>query len=135
VDRVCGRGGGHAVIVAALSAIAYAHHAIRPTPVSMRPAQNEGMKTWLRDIERATNEREVVANARDYVSLWSPRELPDGCQEIQIQAEEDISHWRERIASGCATMAGRQGAERLRDLVAFLSRASERLGELQQRQD
>ena len=91
------------------------------------------MKTWLRDIERAANEGEVVASTRDYVSLWSPRELPEGCQEIRIEAEEDISHWRERIASGSPTMAGRQGAERLRDLVAFLSRASERLGELQRR--
>lgn len=92
------------------------------------------MKTWLRDIERASNEHEVVASARDYVSLWSPRELPDGCQDIEIQAEADIPHWRERIASGSATMAGRQGAERLRDLVAFLSRASERLGELQRQE-
>ncbi len=88
------------------------------------------MKTWLRDIERATSQDEVVASARDYVSLWAPPELPDGCREIRIEAEDDIPRWRERLASGSPSMAGRQGAERYRDLVAFLARASERLGEL-----
>lgn len=88
------------------------------------------MKSWLRDLERATTEREVIASARDYVSLWAPRELPDGCQEIRIEGEEDIPRWRERLASGSDAMAGRQGADRYRDLVAFLSRASEKLGEL-----
>ena len=88
------------------------------------------MKTWLRDIERASTPTDVVANARDYLALWSPRELPEECREIQIQDEADIPRVRERLASGSSTMAGRQGAERFRDLVAYLSRASERLGEL-----
>lgn len=91
------------------------------------------MKAWLRDIERAASPREVVASARDYVSLWSPRELPAECAEMRIEDEGDIPRLRERLASGSAAMAGRQGAERFRDLVAYLSRASERLGELQDR--
>lgn len=88
------------------------------------------MKTWLRDIERASTPKDVVASARDYLALWSPRELPDECREIHIEDEADIPRVRERLASGSATMAGRQSADRFRDLVAYLSRASERLGEL-----
>ena len=88
------------------------------------------MKTWLRDIERASSPREVVASAQDYVSLWAPRELPDAAREIRIENEHDIPRLREQLVSGSALMAGRQGADRYRDLVAYLSRASERLGEL-----
>lgn len=88
------------------------------------------MKTWLRDIERASTPNDVVASARDYLSLWSPHELPAECREIRIEDEADIPRVRERLASGSATMAGRETADRFRDLVAYLSRASERLGEL-----
>ena len=90
------------------------------------------MKTWLRDIERASTPGEVVSSARDYLSLWSPRELPEACREIAIGDPADIPRVREQLASGSSQMAGRQGADRFRDLVAYLARASERLGELQQ---
>lgn len=89
------------------------------------------MKTWLRDIERATSQAEVVAGARDYMSLWSPRELPEGCREIAIEDETDIVRWRERLAQGGGAAAGGASSpERYRDLVTYLARASERLGEL-----
>ena len=88
------------------------------------------MKTWLRDIERAATPADIVASARDYVSLWSPRELPDECREIHIEDERDIPRLKERLASGSAAMAGRESADRFRDLVAYMARASERLGEL-----
>jgi hypothetical protein len=88
------------------------------------------MQAWLQDIAHATSQAEVVANARDYVCLWAPRELPDDCRELRIDGEADIPRWSERLASGTAAMAGRPGAERLRELVAYLARASERLGEL-----
>ena len=88
------------------------------------------MKTWFRDIERAATPGDVVASARDYISLWSPRELPEECREIRIEDEADLPRLRERLVHGAAEMAGRQGADRFRDLVAYVSRASERLGEL-----
>ena len=88
------------------------------------------MKSWFRDIERAATPDDIVASARDYVSLWSPRELPDECREIHIADERDIPRLRERLALGSVAMAGRQGADRFRDLVAYMARASERLGEL-----
>jgi hypothetical protein len=87
------------------------------------------MKTWLRDIERASDPHEIVASARDYISLWSPRELPEGAREIRIEDEADIPRLRERLVTGVGPAA--QGSpERFRDLVTYLSRASERLGEL-----
>lgn len=89
------------------------------------------MKTWLRDIERASTPSDVVASTRDYLSLWAPQELPDGCREIHIADETDIPRVRERLASSSATMSGRHGADRFRDLVTYLSRATERLGELE----
>jgi hypothetical protein len=91
------------------------------------------MKAWLRDIERARSGAEVVASARDYVSLWSPRELPEGCREIRIEDEADIARLRERLASGSPEpLAPRPCADRLHELVAYLTRASERLGELRE---
>ena len=91
------------------------------------------MKTWLRDIERATTGAEVLASARDFVSLWSPRELPEGCREIRIEDEADIPRLRERLASSAGECsAPRQNPGRLHELVAYLSRATERLGELRQ---
>ena len=88
------------------------------------------MKTWLRDIEHASDPHQIVASARDYISLWSPRELPEEAREIRIEDEADIPRLRERLVSGRAAMTAHPSPERLRDLVAYLSRAAERLGEL-----
>lgn len=59
------------------------------------------MNSWLKEIERATTQAQIVATARDYVSLYSSRELfylPEDCREIR--------------------------------LVSYLDRAAERLGEI-----
>ena len=92
-----------------------------------------GMKTWLREIDHATTEAELVAVTRDYVSLYSPPELaplPVECRQIRIDSESDIPRWRERLAEGYARASHEGESEYLRNLVAYLEHASERLGHL-----
>lgn len=92
------------------------------------------MNTWLKEIERATTEAQVVASARDYVSLYSPPELaplPEDCRQIRIEDEADIPRWREKLSRGFeAACHDAPNAERLQELVSYLSRAAERLGEI-----
>ena len=68
------------------------------------------MESWFKEIERARTEAEVVASARDFCFLLHPRELdglPGECRCFPI--------------------------DRLRDLLDYLARARERLGELGQK--
>jgi hypothetical protein len=92
------------------------------------------MNSWLKDIDRATTEAEVVSRTRDYCSLVSPRDLqplPEECREIRIDSQGDIPLLRERLAIGFeSACAHASELEKLRDLVSYLSRATERLGEL-----
>ena len=91
------------------------------------------MQSWIREIERARTEAEVVATTRDYVSLWSPVELsqfPEDCRQIRIDTQADIARWRDKLADGYARSRTPEGSERLQDLVSLVARASERLGEI-----
>ena len=89
------------------------------------------MQSWIREIERARTEAEVVATARDYVSLWSPaelREFPEDCRVIRIETHADIPRLRDKLLHGLART--QEHPPRVQDLVSFVSRASDRLGEL-----
>jgi len=91
------------------------------------------MQSWIREIERAQTEAEVVATTRDYVSLWSPAELsqfPEDCRQIRIDTQADIARWRDKLADGYARSRAPDGSERLQDLVSLVARASDRLGEI-----
>jgi hypothetical protein len=91
------------------------------------------MDTWIREIDRATTQAQIVATARDYVSLYSPRELfnlPADCREIRIEDESDIPRWREKLSHGYAAAQDAPNAARLRDLVSCFDRAARRLGEI-----
>jgi hypothetical protein len=93
------------------------------------------MNSWFKDIERATTRAELVSGARDYCSLLHPRELeplPKECREIRIEGEADIVRLRESLSAGFARVhkAGGEETPRLRELVDYLARASQRLGEL-----
>jgi hypothetical protein len=90
------------------------------------------MNSWLREIDRASTEAEVVATTRDYVSLWAPPELsqlPEDCRQIRIDTQADIARWRDKLADGYARTRG-ESTERLQDLVSLVARANERLGEI-----
>lgn len=91
------------------------------------------MQTWLKEIDRARTEAEVVATTRDYVALWSPTELahfPEDCRTIRIDTQADIARWRDKLADGYVRARASDVPERLQDLVTLVARADERLGEL-----
>ena len=84
------------------------------------------MKTWLRAIEHATTEEEVVALARDFCSLLHPRDLaglPEDVRTIRIEGRDDIPKLRERLeACGAVARARAFDAEKVGDLLACLAR-------------
>lgn len=92
------------------------------------------MKSWLDDIDHATSEAQILAAARDYCSLINPRDLdalPSEYRAIRLDNDDDLPAVSERLASQLAALRGRSGdVDKLRDLVTYLSRASQRLGEL-----
>jgi hypothetical protein len=92
------------------------------------------MNAWFNDIDRAKTQAEIVAHARDYCSLVNPRDLeplPATCRAIRIDNGTDIPRLHEQIADGYAEVQDQAGdVERLRDLINFLSKASDRLEKL-----
>jgi hypothetical protein len=92
------------------------------------------MNTWFHDIDRAKTRDELVACARDYVSLLHPRELdplPQEYRELRIEGEADIPRLREKLSDGYARVRDAEAeTDKIRDLVEYFSRASRRLGEL-----
>ena len=92
------------------------------------------MNAWFKEIDRATTEAELVANARDYCALMHPRDLAPlsmECREIRIDSDSDIPRLREKLAKGYAGVRSHASeVEKLRDLVSYLSKVTERLGEL-----
>jgi len=93
------------------------------------------MNAWFRAIERATTEAEIVAQARDYFALLHPRDLaalPEDVRQFRVDDAGDIPKLRERLeACGAVACAGAFDAEKVADLVAYVSRASAKLGEFQ----
>jgi hypothetical protein len=92
------------------------------------------MNGWLRDIDRATTEAEILAHTQDYLSLVHPRDLavlPQELRTIRIERDSDIPVWRERLAKGCAAVhAPPHEVARVHEMVSYLSKAAERLGEI-----
>jgi len=91
------------------------------------------MQSWYRDIEAASTEAQVLAITRDYVSLWSPKELrefPEDCRSIKIESQADIPRWRQKLSENYPRTRDPDGSMRVDDLVSLVSRASERLGEI-----
>lgn len=95
------------------------------------------MNSWLKDIDRATTEAEVVSRTRDYCALVNPRDLqplPEDYRQIRIDNDADIPRIRERLAQGFEhARAHASELEKLRELMGYLSRAAERLGEIRAR--
>lgn len=96
------------------------------------------MNAWFKDIDRATTEAEIVAHARDFCSLVNPRDLaplPEGCRSIHIDSDADIPRVRAAIAEGYAEVRSHSSeVEKLRDLLSYLAKASDRLTEIRQPQ-
>jgi hypothetical protein len=92
------------------------------------------MNAWFKEIDRATTEAELVAHARDFCSLMHPRDLeplPKEYREIRIENDADIPRLREKLAQGYADVRSHASeVEKLRDLLSYLAKASERLGQI-----
>ncbi len=92
------------------------------------------MKAWMEALERARSGAEILEDARDYCSLLSPRDLallPEECRRIRLDAASDIRRAARTLSASVAGLEERSAeASRLRELLQFLSRAEERLGEL-----
>jgi hypothetical protein len=92
------------------------------------------MNAWLKDIDRATTEAEIVAHARDYCSLVHPRDLeplPETCRTIRIEKDADITRVHETLAKGYEEVRTHASeVEKLRDLLTYLSKANDRLTQL-----
>lgn len=97
------------------------------------------MKSWMDELDRARTGEEILEDARDYCALVHPRELallPADCREIRLDAPTDIPRVMRTLSAGVARVGERSAeAGRLRDLLRFLVRAEQRLGELAARAD
>ena len=96
----------------------------------MRSDDDGAMQSWLREIDRARTEAEVVATTRDYIALWAPGEFPEECRQIRIDTEADIARWRDQLDGNYARARTAEVSPRLQDLLTLVARADERLGEI-----
>ena len=96
------------------------------------------MNTWFKEIDRATTEAQLVTNARDYCALVHPRDLaplPSEYREIRIENDADIPRLRERLARGYEGVRNADSdVEKLRDLLSYLSKVTDRLSEIRRHQ-
>ena len=94
------------------------------------------MNSWLRDIDRATTEAEILAHTQDYLSLVHPRDLavlPEDMRTIRVERETDIPVLRARLAKGCASVQAHESeVARVQEMVSYLSKAEDRLGQIRQ---
>jgi len=92
------------------------------------------MNSWLRAIDSATTEAEIVAQTRDFLALVHPRDLqplPEECRDLRIESNDDIRRVKERLARGCDSLRTHPDeAGRVQALLSYVARASDRLGEL-----
>jgi hypothetical protein len=82
------------------------------------------MSCWHREIERSRTEAEVVGSARDFLALWSPRELEPltlGWRDLRIENADDV----ERVKRWAL-----EDARELSELGDYLWHAAARIGEL-----
>jgi hypothetical protein len=83
------------------------------------------MDCWHREIARSRTEAEVVSNASDFLTLWSPHELAKvtlGWRPTTIRSAEDI----ERMKKWCTE----DRADELRELGDYLWHAAARIREI-----
>jgi hypothetical protein len=92
------------------------------------------MDCWHHEIERASTEADVVSRARDYLFLWSPRELAPltlGWRELRIETVADIECMKSWLTEGLAgSLAMVPEAAQLRELKEYLWHAAIRIGEI-----
>lgn len=96
------------------------------------------MDCWHREIEHSRTEAEVVGSARDFLALWSPRELEPltlGWRDLRIESAADI----ERVKRWAVDELGGElslvpGARELSPLGDYFWHAAARIGEIRRLQ-
>ncbi len=92
------------------------------------------MDCWHREIERSGTEAEVVRSARDFLALWSPRELEPltlGWREVRIENATDIERVKRWLVEDLpGELSVSPGAADLRELGDYLWHAAARIGEI-----
>jgi hypothetical protein len=92
------------------------------------------MNSWLRAIDSATTEAEIVSQTRDFFALVHPRDLqplPAECRDLRVDNDGDIARVKERLARGCAELRAHPSEfDRVRELLSYATRAADRLGEI-----
>jgi hypothetical protein len=96
--------------------------------------RGEIMDCWHRGIDQSRTEEEVVGSARDFLALWSPRELEpltQGWREMRIENAADIEllkRWAVEELGGKLSIA--PGARELNALGDYLWHAAARIQEI-----
>jgi hypothetical protein len=92
------------------------------------------MDCWHHEIERASTEQDVVSRARDFLFLWSPRELAPltlGWREIRIETVADIECMKSWLTEGLAgSLSAVPEAAQLHELKEYLWHAAVRINEI-----
>jgi hypothetical protein len=86
------------------------------------------MDCWHQRIERSGTEAEVVEGARDFLFLWSPRELEPltlGWRDMRIESAEDVVRMKQWLIED-ADMT----PQPLRELGEYMWHAATRISEL-----
>ena len=95
------------------------------------------MSCWHREIERSHTEAEVVGSARDFLALWSPRELEPltlGWRDLRIESADDIERVKRWVVDDLGgELSIAPGARELSELGDYFWRAAARIGEIRQR--
>lgn len=92
------------------------------------------MHCWHREIECSRTEADVVGSARDFLTLWSPRELAPltlGWRDLRIESAADIERLKRWVVEDLGgELSVAPGARELSDLGDYLWHAAERIGEI-----
>ena len=92
------------------------------------------MLVWYHQIDNAKSELEVVAIARDYFSIWGPREislLPESIRPGRLRDEQDVEILHGKLIDEYrATLASGEELDALQRMTSFVVRAAIRIAEL-----
>ena len=98
------------------------------------PADMSRPSAWQRELLSADRPETVVNTVKDYLVLWTPKELaalPEGCVSERFSEPEDVKQYALKFTIEPPTL-GRGEAAARRAVGAFLAAAANRLSELEQ---
>jgi len=91
------------------------------------------MDCWHRELERTRTEADVVRNANDFLTLWSPQELAPltlGWREVRIESATDLERVKRWVVDDLGGTLAVAPEAPLRELSDYLWHAAARIGEI-----